>query len=110
MNKIELCERFSEQLKEWRISHQVFNRGFHIQVQVIHNFYPTKQSYYNSESDDKCFYPNWKDVNDFQKWLGQKTIQEPKEISLPISEIIKQLRDCDHLDDAVSYFYELKNK
>lgn len=110
MDKSKLCEMFVGKLKEWRVNHQVFNNGFHIQIQKVHNFYPTKQSYYNSESGHKCFYPAFKDGNDFLKWLSERTIETPKEKSFTVTEILEYLDDCETLDDAIIYFHNQKQK
>tara|TARA_R100000951_G_scaffold103090_2_gene95527 strand:- start:6179 stop:6448 length:270 start_codon:yes stop_codon:yes gene_type:complete len=71
--KVNSCDNFSQFLTENRIRHNVFNNGYHIQTQVQHNFYPSKGTYYNSESGKKFGYPKFKDVNAFLQFLGKYT-------------------------------------
>lgn len=75
MNKIELCERFGQQLEEFNVEFEVFNNGYHFQIQKDHNFYPTKRSYYNSENGQKCFYPEFKNEKHFWKWMDLKGVK-----------------------------------
>lgn len=69
--KNEKCKAFHQTLKNWRISHLVENQGYHFQVQIQHNFYPSKGIYWNSVSRKKFRYPKWKDVNEFLQFLGK---------------------------------------
>ena len=68
--KILKCDEFVEKLKSFRIN---FERHsiYHIQIQSQHNFYPSKGTYYNSESGAKFKYPNFKDSNDFLAFLSE---------------------------------------
>lgn len=67
------CKNFSEFLTSIRINHKVNNNGYHIQVQVQHNFYPSKGSYYNSESTKKFRYPKFKSGDDFLEFIGKNS-------------------------------------
>ena len=68
MSKLEKCNLFCDKLKAWRVN---FDRhsDYHIQVQIQHNFYPSKGTYYNSVTGKKSFYPLFENVNEFQEFL-----------------------------------------
>ena len=70
MNKIEICDNFSKLLDSFRINHRRCN-PYHIQIQVQHNFYPSKKTYYNSESGKKFTYPDFKNVNEVTDFLSK---------------------------------------
>lgn len=73
MSKIAKCNEFIKKLEDFRLNFHVFNKGYQIQIQIIHNFYPSTGSYYNSETGEKLFYPDFKDRNDLLKWIAKRT-------------------------------------
>jgi len=69
--KIKRCEDFIEFLKNNRINHRVNNNGYHIQLQVQHNFYPSKGTYYNSASGKKFHYKKFESSSELLKFLSK---------------------------------------
>jgi len=72
MGKIEKCNAFADLLKSFNINFERHNE-YHIQVQRIHNFYPSSNTYYNSETNCKGSIPEFKDSNSFLDFLGSNT-------------------------------------
>lgn len=68
------CKIFSDWLTENKINHNVFNKGYHIQIQVQHNFYPSTSVYYNGESGKKITFTSFKTINDLYKFLSDNTV------------------------------------
>ena len=67
---IKSCDDFEQQLKEYRINYKRYST-YHFQIQRQHNFYPTKKSYYNSESDEKFTHPTFKNNNELLAFLSE---------------------------------------
>lgn len=72
--KIKQCDDFEKLLKSLRIS---FERPstYHFQIMTIHNFYPTKGTYYNSDTEKKKPYPKFKSHDQVMKFIGTNTKQ-----------------------------------
>lgn len=71
LSKIQLCDKFEKKLSDWKIKF-IRPTPYHIQVQKVHNFYPTKRKYHNSETMKVITYPKFKNVNDFLKFVGEQ--------------------------------------
>ena len=69
--KLVTCKDFSDFLKKNHINHEVYNNGYHIQVQIQHNFYPSTGIYYNSASGKKFKYPLFEDGSTFLNFLSK---------------------------------------
>lgn len=69
MNKLELCDFFAEQLEYLDIKYSRYNNGFHFQIDTIHNFYPTKRTYYNSETGAKSHFRDFRTKDDFYSFI-----------------------------------------
>jgi len=72
----EKCSKFSSKLKEWRISHLVFNRGYHIQIQREHNFYPSTNIYYNPNTGKKFRFSMFKNVTELNTFLSKNVSKD----------------------------------
>lgn len=68
--KVKRCDDFCEMLKGFRIN---FERHsvYHVQIMIQHNFYPSKETYYNSESGVKMRYPQFKNANEVHEFLSE---------------------------------------
>lgn len=103
--KKQLCQDFADQLKKWKINHEVFNDGIHIQIQRIHNFYPTKSSYYNTDTGEKTFYPKFKSNNELMLWLGERlSPMKLTENGFTLEYILETLEQCETLLEAKKHF------
>jgi len=104
-SKTQLCQDFLDKLNKWKINHEVFNNGIHVQIQRIHNFYPTKRSYYNTETGEKSFYPNFKNNNELLLWLGERlTPMKLTENAFTLEFILETLEQCEDLEEAKRIF------
>ncbi len=97
---------FCELLKGFRINYILCN-PYHVQVQVVHNFYPTKQKYYNSLTNERFIYPDFKNVNEFLKFLGDNVGDVVVEKRFKTSEIVDLLEGASNLESAIKYFKTL---
>lgn len=57
-------------LKDSNVTHQVYNNGNHIQISMIHNFYPNG-TYYNSETNTRLKYPEFKGMPDLLEFIRE---------------------------------------
>lgn len=96
-------KEFSETLNRFKINHVVHGK-YHVQIQTVHNFYPTKGTYYNSETGKKFKYPEFKDVNEVLMFLGGNVT--PEKTTLGVDEIIDILEEQKDLVSAINYFKE----
>lgn len=109
MNKIELCDFFQEQLEFFDVEHKRLNSGFHFQIQKEHNFYPTKRSYYNSQTGKKCHYPEFKNQKEFWIWIDQQSSERLVENAFTSKRILKILGECNTIEEAREHFKKLNN-
>ena len=99
-----ISDIFCEKLKSLRISYKRHNT-YHVQVDSIHNFYPSRGTYYNSATEHKCKFPDFEkhsEVVDFLRENGATEID--MDITYPAYKIVEILKDCEHLDDAIQFF------
>ncbi len=75
MSKLKEVEDFCKFLKEHRIQYERPN-DYHIQIQRVHNFYPSTTRYYNSDSGLKTAMPSYKDGNELLSFLAENTMVE----------------------------------
>lgn len=96
--------QLSEKLKEARITHEIYNKGYHLQIQLIHNFYPSTGTYYNSDTTHKSRYPEFKDGHEVLQWIsGETPLNESNMIFTP-EYICGILQDFDTIVEAINYF------
>lgn len=105
MKKYDLGVSFSKDLDKMKVSHRVLNNGYHIQVMVIHNFYPSKKTYYNSDTGRKCKYNEFKNQNELFDFLKEDYIKP--EVILSKESVIKILNQCGDLKEAIMHFKQL---
>lgn len=72
--KINQCDDFEKILKNFRMNYKRHST-YHFQVQTVHNFYPSKGTYYNSKTGVNKTYPSFNDVNEFLIFLGNNNEQ-----------------------------------
>ena len=68
-----LCQDFIDKLKEWRVNHEVYNKGYHIQIQRIHNFYPSTRTYYNGDTGIKVVSIKFDTVEELYEFIREHT-------------------------------------
>ena len=71
MNKILATDKFEEKLKKWRINY-IRHNPYHIQIQSVHNFYPSTRKYFNTETMEREIYPDFKDGQQLLEYMGIK--------------------------------------
>lgn len=108
MNKQEMCDKFATQLESWKVNFQRHST-YHIQIQIVHNFYPSKGSYYNSDSGERANYSSFESGDELIKWLSERDTGEAKEESFTVTEILEYLDDCENLVEAIVYFNNQKS-
>ncbi len=91
MEKLKKVKHFCKFLDVYRINYKQHNE-YHIQVQRIHNFYPSNSTYYNSDSDNKTILPEFKDGNEFLKFLADNT-KISEDDKKEMTQRIKELQD-----------------
>lgn len=107
MDKIELCKRFKQDLNSWKINFCVFNNGFHFQVQKEHNFYPSKHTYYNSRTGNRCFYPKFTSSNEFMAFLREQSAEPEKQDLYTATQVVEILSQFDSIEFAMMHFKKL---
>ena len=78
MSKLDKCNDFANLLKSFKINFERHSE-YHIQVQREHNFYPSNNTYYNSESGKKISIPKFKCSTEFLQFLSEHTQIELKD-------------------------------
>lgn len=102
------CEAFDKMLNEYKISYKRCSE-YHFQVQRVYNFYPTTGIFYNSDTGKKFEYPEFKDGNDFLKFLGENSLPGPSRELYNVDYILKVLQGCTEIRSAVTHFKRLKH-
>jgi len=67
--KLQKAKDFSTWLTKNKINHDVHNKGWHIQIQREHHFYPSNNKYMNSESGKIKIYKDFKDKRAFESFI-----------------------------------------
>lgn len=71
-SKLTLCDNFKNELERYGINYERHSQ-YHFQVQRIHNFYPSTNGYYNSETGEKTTIPDFESGDDILMFLGNHT-------------------------------------
>ncbi len=73
--KIAITDKFCEKLDGFRVNYRRHN-PYHVQVQIEHNFYPCKRTYYNSETGKKFKYDDFETVGELMEFLSNNVKPE----------------------------------
>lgn len=99
-----ICDAFCNTLSNYRISFKRHNL-YHVQIQGVHNFYPSKGTYYNSDTEHKCKFPEFKSHDDVVKFLRENGSGEmDMTITYPAYKVVEILADCEDLEEAKEFF------
>lgn len=74
--KLQKAKDFSVWLTKNKLNHLVHNKGWHVQVQREHHFYPSNNKYMNSESGIIKLYKDFKSKTSFEKFIQKNVVTE----------------------------------